>query len=85
MWGTTALAGATSWIHVDANGLATQVENVAGAKYWVLLRRCHKNAQTDGHSHTSSVGIYPQDWEPWTAGKDLFEHEGLLLTPGNVL
>jgi hypothetical protein len=85
VWGTTALTGATSWIHMDANGLATQVQITAGSKYWVVLKQRRGILPIDDYGDMSSIDAFPLEWEPWSAGQDIFEHEGLLLLPGDLL
>jgi hypothetical protein len=85
IWGTATLAGATSWVHMDANGLATHVQIVNGAKYWVIFKTAQGNLPLNEYGNLSSINSLPPDWEPWYASQDIFEHEGLLLTPGDLL
>jgi hypothetical protein len=84
-WGSTALAGATSWVRVEPNGLGTLVHNVTGTKYWVLLNRRRETPRDNYCGNMASMDAFPDDWEPCSAGCDAFQHEGILLTPGSLL
>jgi len=35
-WGLAATAGALHWIHIDCDGLATEIDVVTGEKLWFL-------------------------------------------------
>jgi hypothetical protein len=83
VWGTTALAGATTWVHLDANGLSTQIDNVSGTKYLVLFNRRRQCPKPCGDM--SSLHAFPDNWKPWSAGSEFFQHEGIILTPGSLL
>jgi hypothetical protein len=39
LWATAASRNATSFPHIDANGLATALDEVTGTKYWVLAQQ----------------------------------------------
>jgi hypothetical protein len=36
-WGLAATAGARHWIHIDCDGLATEIDVVTGSKVWYLF------------------------------------------------
>jgi hypothetical protein len=81
-WGTTGLRGATSWIGVHANGLATQINNVTGTRYFILLNRYQGTSEDDP---LASMDAFPDSWRPWSPGHACFEHEGIILTPKSWL
>jgi len=84
-WGTTALRGATSWVRIDGNGLATQVNNVTGTKYFILFNR-HRDTLADNPlGDMASMGAFPDSWRPWSSGCQDFEHESIILTPKSRL
>jgi hypothetical protein len=84
-WATTATRNATSWPHLDANGLGTQVDNVAGMKYWVLFNRRRDLPSNTSLGNMASIGGLPDEFEPWSAMSDSFEHEAVVLQPGSLL
>jgi hypothetical protein len=85
IWGATALAGATSWVRIGVNGLCTQVENVCGINYWVLLNRRRDRPANDPRGDMASIDAFPDDWVASSAGREIFEHEGIVLTSGSLL
>lgn len=84
-WATTATKNATSWFHVDANGLGTEVTNVCGEKYWVLCNRRYDLPDSNPLGNMSSIACLPEDHDPWSSFSEVFEHEGILLKPGSIL
>jgi hypothetical protein len=38
-WGTVGTAGATSWLHIDTEGMGTSSQLLTGAKYWAVFYR----------------------------------------------
>ena len=85
IWGTAALQNATSWFHCDDDGFATVVTVMAGMKYWVVARKNRKIPNFDFPGNLGSISAFGEDWEPSEACSEMFEHEGVLLTPGSVL
>lgn len=79
LWATTALAGATSWFHMDADGFATAIDPHAGTKYWVVARPDAKHR--DKLQTTDSF----KGFDPTQSNVDGYEHEAILLTPGMAL
>jgi hypothetical protein len=84
-WGTASLAGATYWLHIDANGLATHVNNVTGTKYFVLFNRRRRTPEDTPSPDIGSMDAFPDTWYPWSSGCQDFVHEGILLTPKSWL
>jgi len=80
-WATTALAGATSWLHMDADGFGTAIDCLAGSKYWLLAKT---NPKSENPKHLDEVMAFA-DFEPGEAFLAGLEYEGLLLSPGMVL
>jgi hypothetical protein len=83
VWATTATKYATSWQHMDANGFATAVDGVAGAKYWVVARSRHPGGNVAGD--LASRFAYQRDWHPYQSYRDGFIHEAVVIRPGTVL
>lgn len=86
-WGTAATQDSTSWFHIDDHGLATAVTVVTGAKYWVLAgpKEGEKPAHlSDGNGDISSLFAFAQ--HPANSPfHEAWDHEGVLLGPGDVL
>jgi hypothetical protein len=85
VWGTTALKHATSWFHVDDDGFGTVVTNMVGSKYWVLARKRRDAASGTIEGDMGTVEAFGKKLRPLSARSNIWEHEGLLLTPGTVL
>jgi hypothetical protein len=85
IWGTTALKHATSWQHVDDEGFGTVVTNMVGCKYWVLGRRRRDAPMSEWDNQIRSGLPFGKNIRTVEACSDIWEHEGLLLTPGTVL
>jgi hypothetical protein len=75
---STSLAGATSWLCADVDGLATQVDNIAGAKYYIMLNR-HRRSQDHAHHRCTLASDFEE------AMLEGYEAEGILLTPRSWL
>jgi hypothetical protein len=90
IWATTATKGATSWTHIDSNGLGTFVDNIVGSKYWVVMNRRREifedvTSAQNPLGDLSSMHALPKNWDPWSAVGEAFEHEAVVLTPGSLL
>ncbi len=85
IWATTSLAGATSWIHLDANGLGTHINNITGTKYWVVLNGKQGISSENHPGDMSSMEAFPTNWNPDEAIQDGFQYEAVVLTPGTLL
>jgi hypothetical protein len=83
IWLTTAMGNATSWIHIDANGLATIVDGVTGTKYWVVCRR-RDTLPPHGPGDGASIHAY-HTTEIDSASTEIFEHEAIVIKPGTLL
>ena len=96
VWATAALKHAMSWTHINDEGFATVATVDVGSKYWVVARPHQKN-QINGLGDMDTINAFglpqssddnttnPQTWNPGRANTDLFDYEGVLLTPGTVL
>jgi hypothetical protein len=82
IWGTAALKHATSWQHIDSDGFATAVTNMVGLKYWVMARRRRDRSEL---GNMSSVTAFGDTIRSTSALGEIYEHEGVLLSPGSVL
>jgi hypothetical protein len=80
-WATTALTGATSWVHMDADGFATAIIPEAGLKYWVVAR---PHSDPTMRRDLTAINAF-RGFEPSEANLDGFEHEAVLLGPRMVL
>ena len=85
VWGTAGMKHATTWQHVDDEGFGTVVTNMVGCKYWVLARRRRDSPVAEWHGDMSCTVSFRDTIRPIAACSDMWEHEGLLLTPGTVL
>jgi len=94
VWATAALKHAASWTHVDDEGFATVATVDVGSKYWIVGR---PRQNEDGLGDMDTINAFgepkkaedttmkPKSWNPGGANTDLFDYEGVLLTPGTVL
>ena len=84
-WATVALKHCVSWQHIDNEGFGTVVTNRVGSKYWVVARP-RRDAPSDSlDGNMGTVKAFGATVSPTSARADMFEHEGVLLTPGTVL
>ena len=81
VWATAAMRNATSWIHIDAQGFATAIDNVTGTKYWVV---CRQRYGQSGHAGDMSSMFWMGTTQVDEAATQCFEHEGVILQPGSV-
>jgi hypothetical protein len=84
LWATAALQNATSFLHIDANGLATAIDQVTGTKYWVLARQRRKQSKAGNLGNMSSMHAFT-DTEIDEGCSEVFEHEAVVIRPGTVL
>jgi hypothetical protein len=80
IWATAAMANATSYLHLDANGLATAIDGVTGTKYWALARQ----RMPGSIGNMASIRAFGET-EVDEAGADIFSHEAVMIQPGTVL
>jgi hypothetical protein len=76
-WATAATKHATSWMHVDDDGLGTAVTVKTGAKYWVVGRPLNNLVVGDN----MDFGL---EWRTDRPPEN-YHMEGVLLRPGTVL
>jgi hypothetical protein len=84
-WSILATAGATSWIHIDANGLATLIYMSAGRKYWLVGKQKREWYGKKNLGDIGAMEAFGKDWAPDGDGIENFEWEGVLLEPGHSL
>jgi hypothetical protein len=84
-WGTAALRGATSWPHADDDGFATVVRVMTGSKYWVVMRRNRDTPPWNSNGDMTTRNAFGKGWGPLSPSKGIWEKEGVLLTPNDVL
>lgn len=83
-WATAAMKNATSWTHIDANGLGTVVDGATGTKYWVMCRRRSGSTAPGLPGDMSSMfGLASTEIDQ--SGVEYFEHEAVVIKPGTVL
>lgn len=82
---TVATAGATSWLHVDAEGLATSSQLLTGAKHWVVFYR--DPGLPVGFEAGDMASIHFKDQCYWDQHEltNSFCAEAITLRPGMVL
>jgi hypothetical protein len=78
------MQNATSFPHIDANGLATALDQVTGTKYWVLARQRRELAQAGNTGNMSSMHAFAGT-EIDEGASEVFEHEAVIIQPGTVL
>jgi hypothetical protein len=85
VWATAATRNATTWGHIDDHGAATIVKVMTGIKYWVVFRQKQDLTRSTSHGDMGSNKAFIDHWEPWTAGEATWDHEAILLRPGDML
>jgi hypothetical protein len=91
-WATAANKHAVSWLHQDDAGTATSSTPITGMKYWVVARPKDR-ADNDPAGNMGSIhafgqvghGYSEQDYFAGHAYTDLWDYEGILLRPGDIL
>ena len=91
-WATAANTHAVSWIHQDDAGTSTVSSPMAGMKYWVVARpkdRAHNDSAGDiGSIHALGHvghGFSARNYNAGHAYEELWDYEGVLLCPGDIL
>jgi hypothetical protein len=85
VWATAATRDSTTWMHIDDHGLATVVTVKAGLKYWVLAVPKKGRYNTNPNGDPGSIRAFGKGWSPSGACEMLWDHEGVLLGPGDIL
>lgn len=81
-WELVATNGARSWMHIDADGLATRFEVMCGAK-WIVIGR---PPLADETSHFfSDRSLFTGDFAVEDASSASWKYEALYLAPGAAL
>src|ERR1700735_2178998 len=85
-WGTVSTRDATTWVHIDDLGMGTGIKMVTGCKLWVIAvpkRKTSRNVPT-GAGDMSSIHAF-SGWSTTEAGDEVWDHEAVLLGPGDTL
>lgn len=93
-WELVATRGARSWLHIDADGLATRFEVMCGAKWFVMARpplagedKDDDGEDTDdaGNCFFSDRRLFMGDFAVEDAHSVSWEYEAVYLAPGTAL
>jgi hypothetical protein len=86
-WELVATRGARSWLHIDADGLATRFEVVCGAKWIVIGRPPLAGEEGDDilNHFFSDRRLFTGEFAVEDASSALWEYEALYLAPGTAL
>jgi len=79
------MKNAVSWMHIDAAGFATAVENIIGSKYWVVANRSRDLAADRVQGRLSSMHCFGSEWDPLNPVSEDYKLEGVVLKPGTML
>jgi len=87
LWATAATQNATTWTHIDDHGMATIIKIMAGFKYWVILRPKFDRTDLGLNGDMGSINAFASDsgWTPEGPCDTLWDHEAVLLGPGDML
>jgi hypothetical protein len=86
-WELVATKGARSWMHIDADGLATRFEVMCGAK-WIVIGRppVTDEENNDFINHFfSDRRLFTGDFAVEDAGSASWKYEAVYLAPGSAL
>jgi hypothetical protein len=78
VWGLAATAGAMSYFHIDANGLATWIDVKTGSKYWIL-------AKPKKPLNFAAISLFTDRYDQEAVNQDKWDLEAVLLLPGSRL
>jgi hypothetical protein len=91
-WATAANRHAVSWLHEDDWGSGTSSKPIVGMKYWVVVRpkagADNGSAGDMGSIHAFGQighGYSEREYSAGHAYTDLWDYEGVLLCPGDIL
>jgi hypothetical protein len=85
VWATASTRDSTSWMCIEDHGLASVVTIQAGLKYWVLGVPKKHGKKGDPNGNLGSIRAFGKGWSPSGACEMLWDHEGVLLGPGDIL
>jgi hypothetical protein len=81
IWAMASSKHATSWMQSDTNGLATIIDGLSGAQYWVV---CSSEHQQNSTGDLASMYAYGDAWKVTSPGSQ-FKHEAFVIRPGSYL
>jgi hypothetical protein len=83
VWATASTRDSISSMHLDGSGFATSIKVIMGLKYWVLAS---SRRNEDGKILEGDLGSVMafKDFSPDVC-HSLWEFEGVLLGPGDIL
>jgi hypothetical protein len=89
MWGTATTKDSTTWTTVNDHGVSVAMSVIAGYKFVVLATRKQKRTKSDPIGDLRTIrGFGRPETESWSPSADcheLWDHEGILLGPGDTL
>lgn len=90
MWGTATTKDSTSWTPLNDHGMSMAMTVITGYKYVVLAVPKRKRSESHPIGDFGSVRAYggkpeTNDWSPSAHCDELWDHEGILLGPGDTL
>jgi hypothetical protein len=78
VWGLAVMAGAMSYFHIDANGLATWIDVKTGSKYWIV-------AKPKKPFDFAAISLFTDGYDQEAVNEDKWDLEAVLLLPGSRL
>jgi hypothetical protein len=89
VWGTATTQDAVSWIDLNAHGTGMAISVAVGCKYVVVAIPNRKQTPGNPIGDLGSIRGFgkpeTESWSPTDACDDLWDHEGVLLGPGDTL
>lgn len=89
VWGTAATQDAVSWIDVNDHGTGMVISVIVGWKYVVVAVPKRKRTKDNPIGDLGSIRGFgkpeTENWSPTDACDELWDHEGVLLGPGDTL
>jgi hypothetical protein len=89
VWGTATMQDSTSWIPLHDHGMSMAICVTAGLKYVVLAVPKRKQMKGNPIGDLGSIRGYgkpeTENWSVTGACDTLWDHEGVLLGPGDIL
>jgi hypothetical protein len=85
VWATASTRDATSWVQIHDHGMATVFTVVTGLTYLVTMFPKHSNQDRTKPGDMGTTLPFRSSWSPTSASDYIWDHEGILLAPGDVL
>ncbi|KDQ61750.1 hypothetical protein JAAARDRAFT_55087 [Jaapia argillacea MUCL 33604] len=82
-WGMASCQDSTSWVHVNADGLATAVQVLTGSKIWAVARP-KRGTQTFNFDDSSAKWLSSQ-FDSHGSCIDVWDYEAVKITPSDLL